>query len=465
MTKAALFGAAAVVAAVLTASAEDFPLKFQTIPAKDVMAFPGGAGAFGQLRLAKPTKLKKEPQAISRHPLYGECRETTAGPAFVFRLDESKGDGKGYDQLLVDMNENGDLTDETPAARVVLPNERPAATSSFEQSLFGPIQAPASKLIANGRPIYFAQVYVYNRQMLRSGNAQPNLFIGQIRFKAGWYLDTTVQMGSLKRRVGVFDGDSNLRLGDIARPQTYRPSAGAESWYFPVADSLLVAADGSATFQADALQSVACPFGPILYLGATPYQVSLAADFTTLHLEPFKEELAEVALQPRGDQVYSVLLAWERPSGDWQLIRPGVAGGKIKVPPGSYRLYQCRLLGKGPNAADQVLLSASESSPKKPFNFLAGKANTLVCGGRLQVNVAAEKRKWEPQDQPYTTADRSAADSDQVLTLNAHVTGAQGEAYSGFLKGERFNERPPQPTFTVLDAGGKKVGAGALEYG
>ena len=37
--------------------------------------------------------------------------------------------------------------------------------------------------------------------------------------KAGWYLDTTVEINGLKQKVGVYDGDSNLRLGDVAQPQ------------------------------------------------------------------------------------------------------------------------------------------------------------------------------------------------------------------------------------------------------
>ena len=112
------------VAAVATASAEDFPLTFRTIAPKDVMAFPGGYGAMGQLRLAKPAKLKKEPKAVSGHPLYGECGEADGAAAFLFRLDESKGDGKGYDQLIVDMNQNGDLTDDATIPLVVLPTDR-----------------------------------------------------------------------------------------------------------------------------------------------------------------------------------------------------------------------------------------------------------------------------------------------------------------------------------------------------
>ena len=108
-------------AAVVAAPAEDFPLSFHTIPAKDVVVFPGGYGTMVQLRLAKPAGLKAEPKAVSNHPLYGECRETPTAPALVFRLDESKGDGKGYDQLIVDMNQNGDLTDDAPASFVACP--------------------------------------------------------------------------------------------------------------------------------------------------------------------------------------------------------------------------------------------------------------------------------------------------------------------------------------------------------
>ena len=35
--------------------------------------FPRRLGHYGQLGLSKPTKLKREPKAMSRHPLYGAC--------------------------------------------------------------------------------------------------------------------------------------------------------------------------------------------------------------------------------------------------------------------------------------------------------------------------------------------------------------------------------------------------------
>src|ERR1035438_1877489 len=183
-----------VMSAVVNTSSEEFPLTFKTIPAKDVLSFPGGSGIFGQLELSKPAKLRKEPKTTSHHPLYGVARGTPTGPAFLFRLDESKGDGKGYDQLIVDMNQNGDLTDDPVSPRVVLPTDR--RTVSSYQMLFGPIQAPADKAVAGGRPVYFAQVYTFNRELLTSGRPDqitPSIF-GQVMLKAGWYLDTTVEI-------------------------------------------------------------------------------------------------------------------------------------------------------------------------------------------------------------------------------------------------------------------------------
>jgi hypothetical protein len=449
------------VAAVATASAEDFALTFRTIPAKDVMSFPGGSGNYGPLRLVKPTKLKKEPKAMSQHPLYGECRDTTTGAAMVFRVDESKGDGRGYDQLIVDMNQNGDLTDDAVARRAVLPDER--QVGSTEQLLFGPIQAPADKAVAGGRPMYYARVYIYNRQLIGSSREAQNAFIGQLTLKAGWYLDTTVVLNGRKQKVGVTDGDSNLHLGDISQPQT-STSNGEKSWYFRPGDSLLVDTDHSGKFEYDMFQSEVCPFGPILYLGGMAYKVALAPDCKSLRVEPWTGLLAEVALQPHGDQVKHLTLAWEGPSGNWQLIRPAVTNGKIIVPPGNYRLYACSLVG-GSASRDQVMVSGMQRIPQTPVSIAAGKANTLDCGGPLQIQVTASKAGAETRGLLAEDSSKASGNSETTLRINANLAGSGGEIYTAFYKGDRFQSKPPKPTFNIVQAGGKTVANGNLEYG
>ncbi len=449
------------VAAVFTASAEDFPLTFRTIPPKDVMSFPGGLGSQGQLQLAKPAKLKQEPRAMSRHPLYGECTSGASGATFIFRLDESKGDGRGYDQLIVDMNQNGNLTDDSAVQRDTPPSDRPAA--SAEQFVIGPIRAPADKPVAGGRPIYYARVYISNRQLLSSARQTPNMVFGQLMLKAGWYLDTTVRLNSVNHKVGVIDGDSNLRLGDVAQT----PASGNRaqtSWYFGAGDYLLVDADGSGRFENDVFQSEVCPFGPILYLGSKACKIALAPGCKSLRVEPWPEPLAELALQPRGDQVRNVTLAWKRPSGQWQLIRPTVTGGKAMVPAGDYRLYACNLLRKG-TAADHLMLSGTQRNAQTPVIVSTGKVNPLSCGAPLEIKVTAARETASARGPLFNRLGGALRDSDFTVFINATVIGAGGEFYSTFLAGDHFQSKPPKPTFSITDAGGRTVANGNLEYG
>jgi hypothetical protein len=207
----------------------------------------------------------------------------------------------------------------------------------------------------------------------------------------------------------------------------------------------------------DPFASGSRPFGPVLYLGPTPCQVSLAADNTGLRIEPWKGDLAEVELQPQGKQVRNLTLARERPNGSWELIVPGVAEGRIKVPPGNYRLYGCTLLGTGALARDRLELSGNEQTPKQPFSFAAGRLNTLACGAPLEVKVTARKAGRNRLGM--------GEDGEVMLSINSTVVGAEGEVYSTFAKGERFDARPPRPTFRVLDAQGNRLASGNLEYG
>ena len=467
MIRPALVCSLLAMAVAVTVSAEEFPLSFRTIPAKDVMSFPGGYGTYAQARAAKPAGVKREPKAVSKNPLYGEWSLTGDKGGFLFRLDEPKGDGSGYDQLIVDVNRNGDLTDDPAILGVVQPLERKGLPPTVRQMLFGPIVAAAGTTCAGGRPSYYAQGYLPDGSLFRGAEQTRKAYAGGLRFKASWYADATVEFSGLKQKVGVYDGDSNLRLGDISKPQTSGSSGQKESWYFRSADCLLVDRDGSGVFESDSFDSESCPYGPLAYLGTTPCKLTLARDGGSLRVEPWAGALAEVALQPHGEQVRSVTLAREHVANQWQLLRAEVAGGRIKVPPGSYRLYGCEVLGKAA-PSDQVMVAAYQRYLQRPSSFAVGRVNTLRCGGPLELKVTAEKRvpeSWELQSKSLREQPVRASDSEYVLAVNARVEGAGGEVYSTYAKGEQWKGEPPQPTLTVKDAGGRKVGSGKLEFG
>lgn len=460
MIRSILVSSLAVFAAIAAVTAEEFPLVFKTIPPKDVTAFPGGYGAYAQLRLAKPDGLKKEPKAISQHPLYGRT-STGDSAGFIIRLDESGGDGTGYDTVLADMNQNGDLTDEAAGQRVPLANDPKPAPGTL-RGLFGPYEAPADKSVAGGQPVYFAQVQVFNTQLMKNASSIPTMTYGYVRFKAGWYLEAQVALGAVRQKIGFYDADTNLRVDEIGKFRTSK-SQDEENWYFTGGDSLLVDADNSGAFENDPFNREWCPASPIVYFGTAPHRIKLAADCKSVQVEAWKEALATVSLAPRGEQVQSVSLGWERAKDDWQLIRAEAAAGKIQVPPGNYRLYTVTLLGKGA-PREQIKVSAYQRVVHPPSAFRAGAQNTLKCGAPLDIKVAAERKTpaaWEIS----RLAPKRANDSDYVLGISANISGAGGEIYSTFGKGQKFVDDPPQPAFTVVDSGGKTVGLGNLEYG
>jgi hypothetical protein len=445
MKKLMLLCGAAMMAIPVCSSAETFPLEFKTLDAQQAMAFPGGSGTYGQIRL-KAERTLKEPKAISRHPLYGQLGD--APDDYAFRLDESKGTGKGYDRLIVDLNRNGDLTDDAVVERVPdSSRSQPGATTLPQMALFGPIPVPDNKKIGDWRPIYFAQMYLY---LPASGfeSMSANTYAGQLRLKAGWYLETTVKLDGITRKVGIVDGDSNLRLGDVSTPMNYK-SDNVENWYFQNGDYILQDTDNSGKFENSVADSDSAPFGPMVYFGSKPYKVTLAADCKSLAVEEWSEPLATLVLQPHGEQVSELQVAWESKPNHWQLLQPRVVDGKALVPPGQYRLYTCRLKVKT-DSGDTLLLSGYKRLPKDTVGIEAGASANMRCGSPLEIKVSSQ---------------RDSQNSGNQL-IRASVLGAGGETFSSFLlQGKGRLNQPPKPVFTVLAADGKEVGSGDMEFG
>jgi hypothetical protein len=469
MIKTTLLCGAVLTAIPFLAPAKDFPLEFKTLNAKEVMAFPGGSGISGSLRLDKPGAITKAPPAVSKHPLYGELSIRTN--RMWFRIDESKGDGRGYDRLIVDLNQNGDLTDDAMAVRVEQPGQTSAADRT-EIALFGPIPVPEGKKIGAWRPIYFAQMYLYTPPADAVANRNTS-YLGQLRFKAGWYLETTVDFDGVTRKVGVVDGNSNFRLGDFNQPTTYQNGT-ETNWYFQGGDYFLVDNDGSGKFESSIGSNVSAPFGPVLYLGTKPYKAVLAADDKSLALEPWTGPLAELALQPHGEQVNGLQVAWEAAPGEWQLLQPGVENAKAQVPPGNYRLYTCTLKAKTA-VGETLILSGYKRTPKDTIKAEAGVSTPFKCGAPLEVKVTSAR---DARNSGSTASGSGSfldwffggsAGAEPVLQqlIQASVFGAGGEMYSSFyLKEDKGNLRqPPKPAFAINTADGKQVASGNMEFG
>ncbi len=449
------------------AAGREFPLEFKTLNAEDALTLPGVAGLSGSCQSRKAAAIRREPAASSRHPLYGVLANATTTDRFWYRVDESKGDGRGYDRLIIDLNFNGDLTDDpviSPAAGSSPP--RTVTASQRNAVLFGPIPAPNDQIIGPARPMCFAQFYLLTLASSTLSRAAPPL-VGQLLVKPGWYLEATVDLDGAAQSVGIVDSDCNFRLGDVATRATLG-SGSAQYWTFRGGDMFLRNRGDAAGAEISLARAEAQVFGPVLYVGATPFKASLSAGYKALVLEPWSAPLAQLAL-PEGGTMERLQVLWEGAPGRWQLLQPVVQGGQAKVPPGNYRLYTCTLRAKTP-AGDAIVLSGTKRSLKDTVSTPAGATVPFKCGAPLEIKVTAQRDTSAQASASGLLArlTRSPGSSAPAVQerIQATVLGAGGETYSSFIL-ESGNKRgsPQPPTFSVTTADGKQVASGNLEYG
>ena len=467
MSKMMMFCGAAVLALPNLLVAKDYPLAFKTLTAQQAMSFPAQANTFAMLKAAKPASLLKAPPAVSQRPLYGELGAGTN--MMLLRLDESKGNGRGYDRLIVDFNRNGDLTDDPEASCTPTPG-RALASVSLQQVQFGPIQAQESLKIGSDRPVYFAELYLFT-QSGTSVSLPPNTTLGELLWRPGWYMEATVEVASKTHTVDLVDGNGNSRLGDAGRPITYLTgtNGGETNWMFEGGDRVLVDCDVTGRISNILVENQSAPFAPILYLDATPYKASVAADGRTLTLDAWTDPLAELAIQPHGDQVASLQVAWEKTPGNWILLRPDLESGKTKVPPGNYRLYSANLKVKTASG-DYLIMSGTKSAPGGSIKAGAGEATPFKCGSPLQIGLTSQATTSSPSSSSSllgALAESLFGQSGPAQDIQATLVGTGGETYSSpyLTGGQNLLSTPPAPTFAVLNTDGKQVASGSLEYG
>ena len=441
----------------VSVAAKDFPLEFKTLGPEDAKEYRWSYGAVQMIEAMKPTALKQEPKAASAHPLYGEFKYRSDNSSLLFRLDESKGDGKGYDQLILDFNRNGDLTDDA----VISPLADVGHWSNYkgqDLTMFGPIEAPALSQVNPSKPVYYAVLDLRTnvvQQLQQSGVISPRTYLGNLRLRAGFYLETTVEMDGSKQKVAVIDNDANTRLGDLCRPNVTSDGR----WYLGAADGdrLLLIKDDSGTNNRSRC------FAQVLYLDERPYRIALSADWQSLQVEPWPEPLAELSLQPYGGRVSGLGLGWESGRDQWQFVELQVAGGKVRLPAGNYGLWSVQVSAGLQNSGE--VFAYGQMTQKRDFMVAAGRNNTLRCGTPLEIKVTTD----HPDNSSYggirSWFEKLFSAGSRELRIQAEIVGAGGETYSSFsLMDERGKREPAKPTFTITHAG-KTVAAGQMEFG
>jgi len=450
---------------VVTASTAEFPLRVQELSLSEAMSLAGGYGAYGSLSAVKPAQVKKLPATQSKYPLFSALAREGGGrrmveDGMVFMLDESGGTGKGYDRLVVDLNGNGDLTDDPVWERIE--DGSGEFSRHYERQRFGPVPMPESAQVGAWRPRVYVEVLIYNREMLGHGQGEMLQFIGQMRVRPGNLLVAEVEVNGMKQRLGVVDGNANFRIGDSPEVAEFRRSPGGRQiWNLRPNDYLLRDLDGSGSFRDAAGLPIAEPLSSLAYFAGKPFNVELGPKLEWIRFEPYAGATGTL---DAGDDVSWLLLGRQQSGGAWEAIAPSLEGGKAVVPAGTYRVSNVAVESRD----DRRFRLTGYDVPLQAIEVTSGQTVKTGMGSPIRLEVTANRRTARPgESMGVMGAIRSMfggrrGGEDFILEIGVSVLGKAGEVYTGFSAADEARLAPPR--FEIFTEG-KAVGSGDFEYG
>mgnify|MGYP001765755310 CR=1 FL=1 len=467
MQRSRRIGAVALLICTVAALAADYPLQVKNMSLEEARACPGGYGAYGDLQKKMPG-VTKTPAAVSKHPLFARMQsygpaseETSTAAKWILYFDESKGTGKGYDRMIVDVNANGDLTDDP----VVQKATQEGRDANVDNALFGPVEVPASMAVGQWRPRFCVELYVYNREGLNIQGDGGRVFIGRIQARAGNYLETTVDLNGVKQRIAVVDGNCNFKLGESAQMLEANRGQGRQSYYLYGRDWFLRDFNNDGRFVRTLGDTEAEHFSALIDVGGQPFSTALSDDLKSLRLEPYAGSVGKVKVEAL---VTGFIVGWEKAEGQWEAVTPAIQNGFATLPAGKLRLCACSVGAKNPEG--RWVRGESSDVGTKTFNVAPGGESALELGPPFKLQITYTKGSNRGESGGALGAVRSlfggsGGSSATVLQMNVTTSGAAGEQYSSFIQeGVRTGTVPP-PKFEIIDENSKVVGTGNFEYG
>jgi len=414
----------------------EFHLEVVGLDRTEALSLPGVSGAL--VYPAQPDGLTSEPTPVSALPLYG-----TLPTGCSFRLDETHGTGSGYDELLVDVNKDGNLADDKAYTTKGLKSGKSMLTIGQH---FGPISMkPDCATAGLQQASYYAGLTIYNPKRLSKGGMQTGEAAGFLVTKPATYLRAHVVLGSRTNILGFVDGNGDSCLGDTAR---FRSPAQARvrDWQWWRSDYLF--RDGSAwgPFARRLSAGTLEPGSDVIYFAGQPYLVSLTEQ--RVRLDPCE---ATGLLKLTSDTpITSLVLLRKTTSGEWSPLVPQVTGNIVRAPVGTYQLLSCSFTAT--RGKEIFTGHAFTTSTRQDAVVDTTHSTVLPCGTPLSLKVTATPSS---EFHPYPG-----------VALRATLLGGGGESYGSFVrKGATTQAAAPQPAQFRVDGGwaGQVLGSMKLD--
>jgi len=423
----------------LSVCADEYELQYKVLDLRKEGVYT--SGQFMRPSTRSEERLSAEPKYRSRMPVYIVARfGSDADNKYTIVLDESKGMGRGYDVLYVDSNNNENLTDDRKIAGRVRQQGR-----NFTVGNFGPVEV----MVNYGdrmAPYYFSVEYnLHGKQRIQlGGRGRRYVNNMNLRLQTSGYYTGVVSFGNSECRIAVVDFNGNGLFNEYFKPRS--DIRGSEERLYAIGDQILIDLNGDGRFERGQTGNKELyPYAKHLQVDGTWYSVDISAHGGNVDVQiPNNLKFGTIKIS---NQTGSCLLQLASSNG---ILKFEETGKEYQVPTGTYQLYAHTTQVK--HASVSWRYEASGTASGKQFQIARGDVLDLRFGAPILVNVSYYSRGRR----------RSKPKAGDTIELSLSLSGQGGEVYTNVQRGRN---RPPAPTFRVVDELGKDVAKGTFEYG
>ncbi len=429
-----------------------FPVYFKQLDPQTAFHSPEGYCTIVILSETKPQEVLREPVTSSRKlyaRLFSAERPIVLGdnfptpptmaswgqPITVMRLTERE-EGKGFDTAIIDLNNNGDLSDDYVW--------RDLKVSSYRK-FFGPftLNLPQGTLSANSviKPVMYLESGFLSapRSYLNPETGKFVDFVGFAAIRNGWALTGTIDENKILQQVAFKDAYCDFAFTqtvshrEVVNDDLYFDNARKVSSieFFP-SDYVLRDYNNNGRFDCELPLNEAEPFGKYLHLGEKLYTWQLSNDLTKCTLIPVGNTIPmgtyTVSKTANKRTCVALVDGYTAPSaasgtyyGDnqFQLITLDNNTRQVQLPAGNYILSQFALRSKDANNI-WAHLPLDCFSPRESISFQLKENEefTTPWGEPIKLVVDA----YHPND----------TSKGETVQIYLRVVGKNGENYSTF---------------------------------
>jgi hypothetical protein len=429
----------------------EIPLEFETSADADGMA-PYGS-SFTELLDEKPAGIEALPDLLSEKPRFGVFK--LGESEFSYVLDASDGEAEHYDTVYLDGNGNGDLTDDPVLKGTIQEFEQGFWYAIFEGTVSLEYELEGERLPYEvGVSISGTDVSRFLENLPEGADIDAFDVAGMsvnCSFSTGCYYSCSLELGDEECRVMLGDSDCDGRFGETAFIDG-RFGMGENSPLYASGDQLYLTAEEEFSYHDMAVM------GDLLIVGELVFGIEVDIAGRRLLLTPVDEGLFPLELSDDPQRLVIHSRGFER------TIMAFMPGPEISVPAGEYQLLNYTVYRSGENE-DRWRLSAN-ATRKSPFVTVAGdEAVSLEFGEPFVASVGlpfwfADVDEWSGQENIQLQFAVRGVGNEEVSDL-ALVSGAE----SSCEMSTEDEQRPLEPTYTILETDGKQVEKGSFEYG